>query len=140
MGPLIPLFWISGDVSSGFQSQGGFPCLCALPPVCNKVLKFTSGATPAGLLVESMAAKLFHPRTCTCLQASNVLTSRLIYVGFFYPQDGHTKGNRKKKRNGDGEKEQTYTYTKNRAVRLMATCRLSDQNPLLLLPSLLFNN
>ena len=23
MGPLIPLFWISGDVSSGFQSQSG---------------------------------------------------------------------------------------------------------------------
>ena len=24
VGPLIPLFWISGDVSSGFQSQSGF--------------------------------------------------------------------------------------------------------------------
>ena len=24
--PLVPLFWISGDVSSGFQSQSGF-CL-----------------------------------------------------------------------------------------------------------------
>ena len=23
MGPLIPLFWTSGDVSSGFQSQSG---------------------------------------------------------------------------------------------------------------------
>ena len=26
LGPLVPLFWISGDVSSGFQSQSGF-CL-----------------------------------------------------------------------------------------------------------------
>ena len=26
LGPLVPLFWISGDVSSGFQSQNGF-CL-----------------------------------------------------------------------------------------------------------------
>ena len=26
LGPLEPLFWISGDVSSGFQSQSGF-CL-----------------------------------------------------------------------------------------------------------------
>ena len=26
MGPLIPLFWTSGDVSSGFQSHNGF-CL-----------------------------------------------------------------------------------------------------------------
>ena len=25
LGPLIPLFWISGDVSSGFQSQSGLP-------------------------------------------------------------------------------------------------------------------
>ena len=23
MGPLIPMFWTSGDVSPGFQSQGG---------------------------------------------------------------------------------------------------------------------
>ena len=24
-GPLVPLFWISGDVSSGIQSQSGLP-------------------------------------------------------------------------------------------------------------------
>ena len=24
-GPLVPLFWISGDISSGFQSQSGLP-------------------------------------------------------------------------------------------------------------------
>ena len=28
-GPLIPLFWTSGDVSSGFQSQSGF---CLIQP------------------------------------------------------------------------------------------------------------
>ena len=27
VGPLIPLFWTSGDVSSGFQSQSGQPHL-----------------------------------------------------------------------------------------------------------------
>ena len=27
MGPLIPLFWTSGDISSGFQSQSGQPYL-----------------------------------------------------------------------------------------------------------------
>ena len=27
LGPLVPLFWISGDVSSGFQSQNGLPYL-----------------------------------------------------------------------------------------------------------------
>ena len=26
--PLVPLFWISGDVSSGFQSQSGFCLIC----------------------------------------------------------------------------------------------------------------
>ena len=28
LGPLVPLFWISGDVSSGFQSQRGFCLIC----------------------------------------------------------------------------------------------------------------
>ena len=27
-GPLVPLFWISGDVSSGFQSQSLFCLIC----------------------------------------------------------------------------------------------------------------
>ena len=47
VGPLIPLFWTSGDICPGFQSQGGFPCLCASSPVYNRFLRFTSGATPA---------------------------------------------------------------------------------------------
>ena len=40
LGPLVPLFWISGDVSSGFQSQSGLP----YSP------RSTSGATLADLL------------------------------------------------------------------------------------------
>ena len=47
VGPLIPLFWTSGDVCPGFQSQGGFPCLHASLPVHNGFLRFTSGVTPA---------------------------------------------------------------------------------------------
>ena len=31
-GPLIPLFWTSGDICPGFQSQGGFPRLRAYSP------------------------------------------------------------------------------------------------------------
>ena len=46
MGPLILLFWTSGDFSSGFQSQSGQPYLCLME-------------TPADLLVASMAAELF---------------------------------------------------------------------------------
>ena len=56
MGPLI---WTSGDVCPGFQSQGGTPRLCALSPVCNRVLRFTFGATPADILA-AMAAELFQ--------------------------------------------------------------------------------
>ena len=47
VGPLIPLFWTSGEVCPGFQSQDGFPHLCASSPVHNGFLRFTSGATPA---------------------------------------------------------------------------------------------
>ena len=47
MGPLLPLFWTSGDVCPGFQSQGGFPRLRASSPAHNGFLRFTSGATPA---------------------------------------------------------------------------------------------
>ena len=69
LGLLIPLFWISCSICPWFQSQGGFPHLCALSPVCNGFLRFTSGATPADLLAISMAVELFHPHTCTCIQA-----------------------------------------------------------------------
>ena len=54
MGPLIPLFWTSGDVSPGFQSQG------ALSPATNEFLRFTSGATPADCIEVSMAAEPFR--------------------------------------------------------------------------------
>ena len=52
LGPLVPLFWISGDVSSGFQSQSGF-CLIRyfFGGECNvHSPRFTSGATLANLL------------------------------------------------------------------------------------------
>ena len=53
LGSLVPLFWISGDVSSGFQSQSGF-CLIrySCGGECNvHSPRFTSGATLADLLV-----------------------------------------------------------------------------------------
>ena len=56
MGPLIPLFWTSGDICPGFQSQGEPLALCAPSPVHNGFLRFTSGATPADLLRASIAA------------------------------------------------------------------------------------
>ena len=58
MGPLISLFWTSGDVCPGFQSQSGFPHLHASSPVHNGFLRFTSGATPTDPLADSMVAEL----------------------------------------------------------------------------------
>ena len=60
VGPLITLFWTSGDVCLWFQSQGGFPCLHALSPACKEFLTFTSGVTRAYLSVASMEAELCH--------------------------------------------------------------------------------
>ena len=57
MGPLIPLFWTSGDVILGFQSQGEFPCIQALLPMHNRIPRLISSATPADLLVASITAE-----------------------------------------------------------------------------------
>ena len=65
LGPLVPLFWISGAVSSGFQSQSGF-CLiryfCGVK--CNvHSPRFTSGATLADLLAAG-AQPVTSPHAC----------------------------------------------------------------------------
>ena len=56
LGPLVTLFWISGDVSSGFQSQSGFCLICYFcRGECNvHSPRFTSGATLADLLAASV--------------------------------------------------------------------------------------
>ena len=59
--PLIPLFWTSGDVCSGFQCQDG-SLACFLACV---ILRFTSGVTPADCIEVSMAAEPFW-YLCTC--------------------------------------------------------------------------
>ena len=69
--PLIPLFWASGEICPGFQSQTGSPDLRASSPMCNRILTFTSGATPADLLVASMAAELFRS-TYLCTNISGI--------------------------------------------------------------------
>ena len=62
---LIPLFWTSGDVSCGFQSQSGQPYSDLVEVCVLHVPRFTSGAIPADLLAASMAAVPFsftYPR------------------------------------------------------------------------------
>ena len=65
MGPLIPLFWTSGDVYPGFQSQGG-SLACFLACV---ILKFTSGVIPADCIEVSMAADFRSTYLQMCPQA-----------------------------------------------------------------------
>ena len=47
------------------SKRGLIPHSHASLPVCNGFLRLISGATPAGLLMASMAAKPFDPHTCT---------------------------------------------------------------------------
>ena len=56
--PLIPLFQTSGDISSSFI--GRVSSLMNVLHICvTPSLRFTSGVTPADLLVASIAAKPF---------------------------------------------------------------------------------
>ena len=75
-------FWTSGDTRLGFQSQGGCPHSCSLSPVHNRILRFTSGVTPADLLAASMAAEQF---LSTYLQTS-IGGARTFFLGkcFFF--------------------------------------------------------
>ena len=62
LGPLVPLFWISGDISSGFQSQSGF---CLIRYFCGGECnvhspRFTSGATLADLLAAGAVLSLMN--------------------------------------------------------------------------------
>ena len=57
MGPLIPLFWTSADV------YPGFPCFHAWPSACNRILRFTSFATPADLFAQH-GSRAILPGTC----------------------------------------------------------------------------
>ena len=93
MGPLIPLFWTSGDVSSGFQSQSGF-CLIRTwwrrtsNITCS--LRFTSGATPARPLCwPAWLPSRFLPHACKGIGGSRTgdlllherTLNRLSYAG-----------------------------------------------------------
>ena len=75
MEPLIPLFWTSGDISSGFQNQSGQPYLhlavVYMLHIAQDSLLVGSWAmcnmyTTANLLMASMAAK---PISSTYLQS-----------------------------------------------------------------------
>ena len=62
LGPLVPLFWISGDVSSGFQSQSGLPYSHCGGKRNVRSPRSTSGATLADLLAAG-AQPVLSPHT-----------------------------------------------------------------------------
>ena len=62
LGPLVPLFWISGDVSSGFQSQSGLPYSHCGGKRNVHSPRSTSGATLANLLAAG-AQSVLSPHT-----------------------------------------------------------------------------
>ena len=61
-GPLVPLFWISGDVSSGFQSQSGLPYSHCRGEHNVHSLRSTSSATLADILAAG-AQPVLSPHT-----------------------------------------------------------------------------
>ena len=66
MGPLISLFWTSGNVYNGFQSQGRSPDLRASSPVCSGLLTFTLWCdTCRPFDGEHGRRAIFDPLTCS---------------------------------------------------------------------------
>ena len=61
LGPLIPLLWITGDVSSGFKCQSEFLPYSIFAET-NVMSRSTSGAIPVDLLMASITAG--HFLTC----------------------------------------------------------------------------
>ena len=57
--PLVPLFWISDNVSSGFSIPEWINHLHVESPAYNGFLRFTSGAASTNLLTANLAAELF---------------------------------------------------------------------------------
>ena len=91
MGPLITLFWTSGDVCPGFPSQGGSFSACFLACV---ILRFTSGATPADCRGENFRYEPSHEATSrrhfchffyrTCIPTTSYETWPGIWCGLTY--------------------------------------------------------
>ena len=82
LGPLIPLFWISGDISSGFQTQNGFCLIFFCGDKCNiHSLEIHLCATLANILTTSTAANCLpscvfqHMMWCSLNESSLILSS-----------------------------------------------------------------
>ena len=76
LGPLVPLFWISGDISSGFQSQSGF---CLILPYLPFV-EVHSLRSRGGTLLGFEQAITRTEDVCTTI----VSATRLFFFFFFF--------------------------------------------------------
>ena len=80
-------FGTSGDICPAFQSHGGSLNLHALSPACNGFFRFTSGVTPADLLMASMVVKSFRIHILVHIEAldglikARLANSDLVVVG-----------------------------------------------------------
>ena len=84
LGPLVPLFRISSDVSSGFQSQSGLPYSHCRGERNVRSLRSTSGATLADLLVASVQPVLSpHTVAEVMLPGLELVLSECQWVFFF---------------------------------------------------------
>ena len=63
VGVRVFLFWPSGDIGCGFESQGGSPHLHAFSPVHNGFLRFTYRVAPANLFAAIIAADSLYSLT-----------------------------------------------------------------------------
>ena len=86
LGPLVPVFfWISGDVSSVFQSQSGFCLIRFCKGECNvHSLSSASGAAPANLLTASgLVINFTYHTDYTCFNFDLVIFFNVNYLSFF---------------------------------------------------------
>ena len=60
LGPLMPLFWTSGDVYPGFETQGG-SLACVLSRLCDPEIHFWCNTC---WLFRGQRGSLFDPHTC----------------------------------------------------------------------------
>ena len=83
LGSLVPLFWISGDVSSGFQSQSGF-CLiryfCGGECNVQMVIFNTAHDNPSHVINFIVLAVKYKSYVCRCLKQEPTYKCIITYL------------------------------------------------------------
>ena len=72
------MFWTSGDICLGFQSQVGSPALYALLPADNQFLRVTCDVTATNFLVANIRTESFYPYFLLCIGGSRGETCSVV--------------------------------------------------------------